>query len=70
VLIFSVAARRLIGTRRIEGEPHDVAITAAGECAIVADHDQGTIVLFDVETRRQVATIPVGAGPHGVWAES
>jgi YVTN family beta-propeller protein len=70
VLIFSVEARRLIGTRRIEGEPHDVAITAAGECAIVADHDQGTIVLFDVETRRQVATIPVGAGPHGVWAES
>jgi hypothetical protein len=26
------------------------------------------VVVFDVEAREQVATIEVGAGPHGVWS--
>jgi len=42
-----------------------VALTAA--CA-VADHEHGRLVVFSVRRRRRVATIPVGAGPHGVWA--
>jgi hypothetical protein len=31
----------------------------------VAERDPS---FFDVAERREVATIPVGAGPHGVWA--
>lgn len=52
----------------IAGAPHHVAITPNGGMALVVDHDNGTLVVYDVATRRQVAEIEVGPGPHGVWA--
>jgi YVTN family beta-propeller protein len=49
-------------------DPHHVAVTGDGRLAAVADHRSGALAVFDVAERREVATIPVGAGPHGVWA--
>ncbi len=50
---------------RMGGAPHHVGVTSGGR-AVVANHDQGTVVVFDVETRRKLDTISVGSGPHGV----
>jgi hypothetical protein len=36
--------------------------------AAVADHDNGTLVVYDVRRRTHVRTVRVGSGPHGVWA--
>jgi YVTN family beta-propeller protein len=50
------------------GEPHHVTILPGGRRAVVADHANGRLVVFDVETREFVKTIRVGSEPHGVWA--
>jgi DNA-binding beta-propeller fold protein YncE len=68
VLVFSVRPVERIVTKRIRGRPHHVAITANGRWAVVADHVRGTLVVFNAATHRRVRVIPVGDGPHGVWA--
>jgi DNA-binding beta-propeller fold protein YncE len=45
-----------------------VTITPDGTLAAVADHDNGTLAVYDVRRRALVRTVRVGAGPHGVWA--
>lgn len=45
-----------------------MAVTNDGALVAVADHDTGSLVVFSATGHRKVAEIPVGAGPHGVWA--
>jgi YVTN family beta-propeller protein len=45
-----------------------VTVTADGERVVVADHEGGRLVVYDADTREMLRTIPVGDGPHGVWA--
>jgi DNA-binding beta-propeller fold protein YncE len=66
VLVLSSSRLRVIDSIRIGGAPHHVGVTAAGH-AVVANHDQAAVVVFDVETRRKLDTVSVGPGPHGVW---
>lgn len=49
------------------GGPHHVAIAGSPETAVVADNQNGTLVIFDVASGRRINSVPVGAGPHGVW---
>jgi DNA-binding beta-propeller fold protein YncE len=67
-LAFAIDARALRVTARLRlpGAPHHLGV-AAGRVA-VADHTNGTVVLFDLRSRRRVATVRVGAGPHGLAA--
>ncbi len=65
VLVLSTRRLRVIDTMRVGGAPHHVAMTEEG--AAVANHDRGTLVVYDVDTHRKLDTIKVGAGPHGVW---
>lgn len=51
----------------IPGAPHHVAITGDGALAAIADHTNGTIVVYDARNHARLAQIPVGNGPHGVW---
>ena len=52
----------------VSGAPHHIAITSDGERAVVADNERGVLIVYDVDDRRWVTTIPVGRGPHGIWA--
>jgi hypothetical protein len=65
-LAFAVDARtlRVAARLRLDGDPHHLDV-AAGRVA-VADHTNGTVVLFDLRSRRQVGLVKVGAGPHGL----
>lgn len=58
----------VLASLRMEGSPHHVAVTPDGRWAVVADHDRGSLIVFSVARHEKVAEIPVGAGPHGVWA--
>jgi DNA-binding beta-propeller fold protein YncE len=50
------------------GEPHHVTITADGARALVADHANSRLVVYDTVTHRRVKFLTVGPGPHGVAA--
>ena len=52
----------------VHGAPHHIAITSDGERAVVADNERGVLIVYDVDDRRWITTIPVGRGPHGIWA--
>ncbi|MBA2273064.1 MAG: YncE family protein [Actinobacteria bacterium] len=67
VLIISTRSLRVVAAKSIKGSPHHVALTPSGRRVVVADHDRGTLVVFDVATRRRLRTIQVGQAPHGVW---
>jgi DNA-binding beta-propeller fold protein YncE len=68
--VFVVDDRSLdvVAELQIGGAPHHVAITEDGRWAAVADHDNGSVVIFDVGRRRRVGQVTVGPGPHGVGA--
>ena len=68
VFVVSVRRLKILKVRKAWGLPHHVAVTANGRRVAVADHEGGRLVLFHADTRRHVGTVPVGAGPHGVWA--
>ena len=69
--IFVIATRtyRLRKTFQLRGAPHHIAITSDGDRAVAADHDRGRLVVYNVHRLRRAISIPVGAGPHGVWAQ-
>ena len=52
----------------ISGAPHHVAITPDAGLAAVVDHHAGSVVIFDVASRKRIGAVEVGEGPHGVWA--
>lgn len=68
VFVLTVRPVDRVDSRTTPGAPHHVAVTADGRWVVVADHVRGTLVVFDADTHRRVAIIPIGKGPHGVWA--
>jgi DNA-binding beta-propeller fold protein YncE len=58
----------LLASFALKGAPHHVAMTLGGTRAVVADHNRGALLIFDTVRLRRVGRIPVGEGPHGVWA--
>ena len=50
------------------GEPHHVTLLPTGRRVVVADHANGRLVVYDARSHDLLRTIPVGRGPHGVWA--
>jgi DNA-binding beta-propeller fold protein YncE len=67
LFVIRVSSVRRVDRIPFPGEPHHVAITARG-VVVVADHANGRLVLYRARTHRRIGVIPVGAGPHGVWA--
>lgn len=47
--------------------PHHVALTADGRFAAVALHERGMLAIYSASGSR-LGSVPVGPGPHGVWA--
>lgn len=68
VFVVNTKTFKVVKRFRTKGSPHHVAITSDGEKAVVADHDRGTLVVYKVDKRERAFGIPVGPGPHGVWA--
>ena len=68
--VFVVTTTRYKVLKRfgVRGAPHHIAITSDGERAVVADHDRGLLLVYDVDDLRRVRGIPVGRGPHGIWS--
>jgi hypothetical protein len=54
---------RVLGRTSVGSSPHHVA--AAGERVLVAVHDRGRVAVVS-RRGRLIATVPIGAGPHGI----
>lgn len=65
VFVVDTARQAVVDVIETPGAPHHLAIRAGR--AVVAD-GTGAAVVFDVASRRQVAVVPTGAGPHGAAA--
>jgi serine/threonine-protein kinase len=68
VFVLSTRTFRVVKRLRIKGAPHHIAITADGKRAVVADHDRGLLVVYNIAKRTRAFKMRVGRGPHGVWA--
>lgn len=68
--VFVVRTRDYVVRKRfkVPGAPHHVTVTSDGDRAVVADHDRGSLIVYNVHKLRRAFTLEVGAGPHGVWA--
>lgn len=66
VLVIDAASAQELTSFRLDGSPHHVALT--GDRAAVADNTRGVVAVFDAAARVPLGDVPVGPGPHGVWA--
>ncbi|MFD2399928.1 YncE family protein [Prauserella oleivorans] len=63
VAVVDAVSRVVRAEVSIAGMPHHLAL--AGRWMVIADHDRGMALVFNSDTRQQVAEVPIAAGPHG-----